>query len=123
MQEVAEKIETEKSVEEPVLNFMGILAMDMVKEETEDGTLFKIFKGTRRNRKFHALFVNERDAIMSMYHIYTANLDMALKDAQAKLKNPEEAASAAEEKASGGAKKAESAEAVPKFAKPRNILE
>ena len=103
-----------------VLTFQGVLGMEMLEKETNEGTVFEIYKGGTKKRLW-ALFVNDRvSAMNAMYTSYVGTLDRVLKEAQERLKDPERAAEAIENKAG---EKAASPEPVPIFAKKMSIVE
>lgn len=116
----------EAKEEKPILSFSGVLPLDLVVEESEDEdepTEFKIFSGRGKSRRILAVFYGDKAfAINSMYARYAGTLDRVLAEAQALIKDPEGAQAVAEAKAEGKEKVAVNPNAVPLFAKPRNIV-
>ena len=105
-----------------LMQFPGVLALDLVEEETDEGSVFKIFAGKGKGRKLWALFVNDRiGATNAMYSRYASTLERVLAEAQALVKNPELAQEKADEK---NAKEvgAVDPEAVPIFANKNRII-
>lgn len=111
----------EEGKEVPVMTFSGVLPFEIVQEETDEGSITRVYRGAGRNKKLWALFVNDQpSAIISTYNTYSSILARVLNDAKGKIENPEKAAELAENKAKPV--KATSPDAIPLFAKPKNIV-
>lgn len=76
----------EESKEKLLLEFQSVRGFQLVEEETEEGLLYRVYRG---KKPWSVFFGDKGNAISAMYNAYAYTINKVLMESQERIKDPE----------------------------------